>query len=125
VSDQDFFFDEDEKPAAKSGAKKGSSSGKAASTAPAAPASGDSQSVSLMVAVLVGVIGVLLGVVVGLFIGKGMAAPAVPTTATTIEGATGGAVSAPQLTQEQIEAGALPEGHPQVGAPATETTPAQ
>jgi len=123
VSDQDFFFDEDEKPAANSGAKKGSKSGKAATPAHAPAATVDSQSVSLMVAVLIGVIGILLGVVVGLFIGKGMATPAI-TAGVTDTGA-GSAVStqsAPQLTQEQIQNGDLPAGHPQVGGSTTPTT---
>jgi hypothetical protein len=120
VSDQDFFFDEDEKPAASTGAKKGSASAKTAAPAPRGTESADAQSVTLMVAVLIGVIGLLLGVVIGLFVGKSMATPAITATTTGV----GAAVSAPQLTQEQINAGAgaLPEGHPAVGAPAAETT---
>jgi hypothetical protein len=125
VSDQDFFFDEDEKPAAKSGAKKGSTAGKAAAPAAQTAAPVDAQSVTLMVAVLMGVIGVLLGVVIGLFIGKGMATPAVvvDTAATTVE-TSSAAGTAPQLTQEQLDANKLPQGHPQIpGAGSTTATP--
>ena len=122
MSDQDFFFDEDEKPAAKSGAKKGSSSGQTSSPAPA-PVAVDAQSVSLMVAILIGVIGILLGVVVGLFIGKGMAAPVITSADNGLgAGSTVATQTAPQLTQEQIQAGQLPAGHPQVGGSTTPTT---
>ncbi len=117
VSDQDFFFDEDEKPAAKSGAKKGSAPAKAATPAPPAAAPADAQSVTLTVAVLIGVIGILLGVVVGLFIGKGMATPAVTATDAGRRRRRCGSPQggAPQLTQEQIQAGEMPAGHPPVG----------
>jgi hypothetical protein len=131
VSDQDFFFDEDDKPAAKSddksgskpAAKKGSgtSSAKTTPTRSSAPApEADVQSVSLIVAVLLAVIGVLIGVVIGLFVGKSMAvAPAV------VAGTTSGTTSsqAPQLTTEQLNSGTLPSGHPAVpGASTTPTT---
>jgi hypothetical protein len=75
-----------------------------------------------MVAILLAVIGVLVGVVIGLFIGKGMATPAITgTTAAT----SGSSVPAPQLTQDQLNAGQLPSGHPDISglASSTATTP--
>jgi len=109
VSDQDFFFDEDQpaetasKPAP---AKKGGSG-----TGPARPASGSEQSVSVTIVALVGVVAALLGVIIGLFIGRSMATPAV--VAPTGTGAPQQA--APQLSPDQLEGGALPEGHPDIG----------
>jgi hypothetical protein len=76
------------------------------------------QSVSLVVAVLIGVIGVLLGAVIGLFIGRGLAASAAidPTSGL-------GVGAAPQLPEEQLEAGTkgLPCDHPPVGGSTTAT----
>jgi len=121
VSDQDFFFDEDEQPAAepaKATAKKSSGSTPAA----AAPA-GASAGVSMTVAALVGVVAVLLGMIVGIFIGRGLAAPAVTpvNTGAPIQGQQ----AAPQLSPEQLEGGELPQGHPDIsggaGGAATET----
>jgi len=124
VSDQDFFFDEDEQPKADapkaSGSKKGSSSSKAAASAPAA------QSNSMTVTILVGVIAALLGVIIGIFVGRSLAAPAVvaPTTGAIQGGTT--TEQAPQLTPEQLEGGELPKGHPDIGGAnpdgSTETT---
>jgi hypothetical protein len=114
VSDQDFFFDEDEKPAKTAGkpaAKKaGSSPSRGGSSAPA-PAS--AQSVSMTVAILVGVIGILLGAVIGLFVGKSMAVPSIAVTPGA--GTTTTGQQAPQLTPEQLQGGQLPAGHPAVG----------
>ena len=124
VSDQDFFFDEDEKPAAKSAkkpgskpvAKKGSGPARAAAAPAVTPAiSDDFQAVSMTVAVLLVVIGVLVGVVIGLFVGKGMATSAL--TASTAAST----VAAPQLTQEQLGSGQLPAGHPNVSLPGAST----
>ncbi len=131
MSDQDFFFDEDDQPkkdAPKSGGvKKGSGSSRTAAAA-AAPAA--EQSVSVTVTALVAVVAVLLGVIIGIFVGRGLATPAVPGVGAgaTIEG--GGATEAPQLTPEQLEGGALPEGHPEIGGggpggAATDTAPSQ
>jgi hypothetical protein len=122
VSDQDFFFDEDDKPvkaADKSGskpaAKKGSGSSKAA---PAPAPSADVQSVTLTVALLLAVIGILIGVVIGLFVGKSLATPDL-TAATT---PTTAASQAPQLTTEQLNSGQLPSGHPAVPGASTAAT---
>lgn len=129
MSDQDFFFDEDDQPkkdAPKSGGvKKGSGSSRTAAAAPA----GAEQSVSVTVTALVAVVAVLLGVIIGIFVGRGLATPSVPGVGSgaTIEG--GGATEAPQLTPEQLEGGALPEGHPDIGGgaggAATGTAPAE
>lgn len=115
MSDQDFFFDEDERPAAKTGGKKASTSGKASSPAPRDEALVTAQGVAPIVVVLIGVIGLLLGAVIGLFIGKGMATPA--GTASNIGVPAASVIPAPQLTEEQLSTGELPSGHPQVGAP--------
>ena len=85
MSDQDFFFDEDEKPAKpspKAPAKKGGAtpaSKPSGSSASGSAAPSGQQTVTMTVAVLVGVIGVLLGVVIGLFVGRSMVPPAVVT----------------------------------------------
>jgi hypothetical protein len=124
VSDQDFFFDEDDKPAKGSGsspAKKtgtttsrsGSSSANRGAAAPASV-----QTVSMTVAVLIGVIGILLGAVIGLFVGKSLA---VPTVAVAPGAGTSTTQQAPQLTPEQLQGGQLPAGHPSVGGAATGT----
>jgi len=121
VSDQDFFFDEDEKPAAKAPAKKASGStspakpaGKA--SASAAPAS-TAATVTMTIAVLIGVIGILIGAIGGIFIGRSLASTTVATPpAATAPAATGtGTGDAPQLSPEQLQ-GDLPSGHPAIGS---------
>lgn len=115
--DQDFFFDESEpaKEETKPAAKK-SAPAKGSSKAPA-PAPAGEQMVTLTVTVLTGVVAVLIGVIIGIFVGRSMAAPvtgAVPTTA-----GTGTTEQAPQLTNEQMQSGELPAGHPQIGGGAS------
>ncbi len=135
MSDQDFFFDEEEapatektsageKPSAKQPAKglppKASQSktgpSKGATVAP--PAGGIE--LTWTITALIGVVALLLGVIVGYAIPKN-------STGTV----TGSPVqSAPQLTPEQVQTGELPEGHPDIGAmtggsgAATESAPA-
>ena len=117
VSDQDFFFDEDEKPAKSGGAVRCQEGGsivfsqrvRVRPQAAAAPAA--AQSVSMTVAVLIGVIGLLLGAVIGLFVGKSMAVPTVAVTPGAGTG-TGTTQQAPQLTPEQLQGGELPAGSP-------------
>jgi hypothetical protein len=115
VSDQDFFFDEDEKPA-KSQSKSASANKPASSpakggskNAPAAPA----QSVTYSIAALIGIAALLLGIIVGILlpINVGGAQTATPDAGLTQTGA----VQAPQLTPEQMQNGQLPPGHPSVG----------
>ncbi|MDZ4168924.1 MAG: hypothetical protein U1E26_04610 [Coriobacteriia bacterium] len=124
MSDQDFFFDEDEATPEKTAEapKKSASSKPAASKEPAAAvaASGE-QSVSLTVTVLVAVVAVLVGVILGIFIGRGLAAPA--PVATGMPGSTAPANQpAPQLTPEQLQGGEMPPGHPPVGGDAGAAT---
>ena len=124
MSDQDFFFDDDEKTAAKSDnkAKKAgtpSTSRPAAKTGArpaAAPAAASAQSVTMTMAILFAVIGLLLGVVIGLFIGTTLN----PSSATTANSPA--TVVAPTLTQEQMNAGQLPAGHPKVTGTGASTT---
>jgi len=119
VSDQDFFFDEDEKPEEKPEPKKsGSSSTKQApaeARSTVAPAS--ERTVTMTVASLIGVVALLVGVIVGILIpaGGSTSLPA-PT-----QGGTG--VSAPQLSPEELESGSLPEGHPDITGMGGEAAP--
>jgi hypothetical protein len=112
VSDQDFFFDDDEKPAAKSDSKakpSGARGGSKGSSRPApAPAAPSGQTVSMTLAILFAVIGLLAGMVIGLFIGN-LTTPA--STATVGTGATG---AAPSLSEDQLQGGQLPAGHPSI-----------
>ncbi len=128
MSDQDFFFDEDEKPAEKSTSKStdkpasrksGSSSGSTAATS----ASIGEQTVTMTVAALIGVVTLLLGVIIGLFVAPDSSKVAAPSVSPT--GQTG---TAPQLSDDQIQQG-LPPGHvpiPDGVAPeSTTTTPTE
>lgn len=113
MSDQDFFFDEEEKPAAP--AKGGNTGAKAPAraAAPAASATGIAffdQSVSMAVATLAAVCALLLGVIVGYAV-----KPAAVTVPNTSGAATGSGAAAPQLTEEQLGSGQLPAGHPDIG----------
>jgi len=107
VSDQDFFFDEDEKPTEKKSADKParkSASGGASSKSAAPAAAAGERTVSMTVTALVGVVALLVGVIVGMFVQPGNSTP--DTTAIT----PGQVQSAPQLSDEQIQQG-LPPGH--------------
>jgi len=110
VSDQDFFFDEDEKPEEKPEPKKsGSSSTKQApakARSTAGPAS--ERTVTMTIASLIGVVALLVGVIIGILIPAGGSTNLPAPT----QGGTG--VSAPQLTPEELESGSLPEGHPDI-----------
>lgn len=116
MSDQDFFFDEDEQPKqpAKQSAK--SSDSTKSSTPAAAPSAPGT--VTTTVTALVGVVALLIGVILGIFVGQSLAGPSIPVT-TSVPGQTGGAVGteqAPQLTPEQMQGGELPQGHPDIGS---------
>jgi len=139
VSDQDFFFDEDEttvtgtKETVKTSAKPESKPApaarktvpKPADTKPAAakPAGGSpsffEQSVSLTIASLMTVIGLLVGVIVGFLVAPDGGTVATGTPATTV---TGSDATAPQLSDDQLSSGALPEGHPDIGSASTTPT---
>jgi len=110
VSDQDFFDEED---AAKQPTK-GTAAAKSKPVArPAAPTSASffEQSVSMSVAALMAVIALLVGVILGFVIPTGGTTPPVTatTTATTNE-------AAPQLSEDQLSSGELPEGHPDLSS---------
>jgi len=111
VSDQDFFFDEDEKGAEKppktaSKQPTKSTPSKAAKTAPA-PSGGIE--LTWTVTALVGIVALLLGVIIGYAIPKGTQEVSVGAPSTTQE------QQAPQLSPEQLSSGQLPPGHPSVG----------
>jgi hypothetical protein len=119
VSDQDFFFDEDEKPAAKAPSKNApakkpasSSSAKGGSSSKAAAAPAPQQSVTYTIAALIGVAALLLGVIVGILLPVNIGGS---TTATPEASIPGAQTQAPALTNEQMQSGALPPGHPNVG----------
>jgi hypothetical protein len=140
VSDQDFFFDEEEEVAEKAPRpssrqpqksapkRSGKNEPKVAPRASAAPAASGSlieKQVSLTVAALMTVIGLLLGVIIGFVIPDG----GTVSSSGTVTPATGS--TAPQLSPEQLDTGVLPEGHPPVGdmggstdASATDEAPA-
>lgn len=124
MSDQDFFFDEDEAQAPASAKSSGDKADKSPSRSkqaePSATVAG--QSVTVTVAALLAIIGVLIGLIGGVFVARMLPGGAgAPTAATT---------SAPQLTDQQIQSGELPPNHPNIGqmggsaaASSTNTTP--
>jgi hypothetical protein len=116
VSDQDFFFDDDEKPAAKSDNKTAKKAGAPASrpASKGTPAPAPAQSVTMTMAILFAVIGVLLGVVIGLFVGNMLN----PVGTNAVAPA---ATVAPTLTQDQLNSGQLPAGHPAITGGASST----
>ncbi len=132
MSDQDFFFDEEEETA-REAAKSSSKSGAKAAPAPrksapkpdtqvaASSASPFEQSVSMTVAALMTAIGLLVGVIIGFVV-----APDSPTVSNGTATDTG--VAAPQLSEDQLNSGELPAGHPDIGSvtpTATTETPAE
>lgn len=157
MSDQDFFFDEEEtavepkpgkdadtKPSANRSAKAtptarpaaSKSVGKPASkpaskpAARPAPAAGGptffEQNVSMTIASLMTVIGLLVGVIIGFIAAPDNATVSTGTSAAPTMSGTG--ATAPQLSDEQLSSGTLPEGHPDIssmGATGTAETPSQ
>jgi hypothetical protein len=127
VSDQDFFFDEDEAPQAapKSESK---SSAKTTGKSPAprprqntSQASGGSffeQNVTMAVAGLMTVIGLLVGVIIGYVVAPDA------TGAVSNTGSLGTGAAAPSLTEDQLNSGQLPAGHPDISGMASESVPA-
>lgn len=140
MSDQDFFFDEDEqvsKPTTKSSAKPAgkSPSKSAAKPSPSAPAKGNQsrapkgasaaqpatsstgtffeQQVSVSVAALLVVVGLLIGVIIGVLVAPGQTESSISTTSPT------GSATAPELTSDQLQSGELPAGHPDISGTAT------
>ncbi len=114
MSDQDFFFDEDDQPAEKPAEKAAATpaqkttSGTTAAPRPASRAA--AQTVSYTVAGLIGVCTLLLGVIIGLALPSDDVASS--TTSNPLISAP--VQDAPQLSPEQMQAGVMPEGHPPV-----------
>lgn len=135
MSDQDFFFDDEEvEESPKGGPKKPSKGGsttppvKPAKPVIAAPATEGvsffEQAVPMQVVALVAVIALLLGVIGGFFLApKPVSAPITTTLpATGTSTGTMGTGGAPSLTEDQLNTGELPSGHPDVSGDATEAT---
>jgi hypothetical protein len=137
VSDQDFFFDEEptkpapDAPASKSGGAKSGAAKPAAKpassskTEPAAAVPFLEQSTVMSVAILIGVVGLLVGLIGGYLLGTAQTQPAAaPASGAvgTVPDATGQG-GAPVLTQEQINAGQVPAGHPSIATSGAATTP--
>lgn len=138
MSDQDFFFDEEEttvtstketvKPSAKSESKPSPAARKSApkptnaKPAAAKPAGGSSsffeQSVSITIASLMTVIGLLVGVIVGFLVAPDGGTVSTGTPAATTDSGT----MAPELSEDELSSGALPEGHPDIGSMSTTAT---
>jgi len=108
VSDQDFFFDEDEQPKAKPAKASTKSEGKPSAPRSKAPAPTAAQTVSLTVAGLIAVCTLLLGVIIGIALPSG-------DTATTAAPTESQVIAAPSLSPDQLETGELPSGHPEIG----------
>lgn len=115
MSDQDFFFDEEEDAKPKAASKATSGSKKPVPSKAAAPAPAGTffaQNVSMTVAALMAVIALLLGVIIGIVI---------PTGSTTVPPVTSsaGTDAAPVLSDDQLNSGELPAGHPDISGMAT------
>ena len=111
--DQDFFFDEEETVEEKPAPAAKSSGSKAPAKASAAPAAASTaapaaQTVTMTVAALIGVVALLAGVIIGIVLPVG-ASDSVPEPTTT-----GTSATAPTLSDEELQSGTLPEGHPDI-----------
>ncbi|MCE5204228.1 MAG: hypothetical protein LLG24_08475 [Actinomycetia bacterium] len=119
MSEKDSFFDEEEDAKPKTEAKRPSkpkTSGGSKTSAGSAPrGSFFAQNVSMTVASLIAVIALLLGVIIGIVIPTGSSSTSeVPAPATN--------VVAPSLTQEELQSGQLPPGHPDIGGASGSTS---
>ena len=122
MSDQDFFFDEEDeavseapKASSKSGGKAQAPARQAAprqrsAAAPSAAPAGEKQ-VSRTVAALMAVGALLLGVIIG-FVLPGGSTGATPSTGAAA--GTGSTTAPGPLTEDQLSSGQLPEGHPPI-----------
>ena len=119
MSDQDFFFDEEDQPADKASAAAAKPAAKPAKAAPvkstaatpaksvATPASG--LELTWTVTALIGIVALLAGVIIGYVIPKNTSGGVATTTA-----GAGVTQQAPQLSPEQMQSGQLPAGHPDI-----------
>ncbi len=135
MSDQDFFFDEeDEKPAKAEKAAPAKAPGRKASAATSSPAAAKTpsrpapasdggsffdQEVNMGIAALAVVIALLLGMLLGVLIGQSRANNAALLNVPAATNTGGG--SAPPLSQDQLKSGQLPAGHPSIGATGSTT----
>lgn len=132
MSEQDFFFDDDESVPAKAAPKpakaapKPAKAAKAVAASPVAPAAAPeaqdffSQSVSMSIAALLAVCALLVGVIVGVMLPVGGSGVGGVGSTSSLPG--GALQPAPQLSQEQITNGELPAGHPDIGGGSTAAT---
>ncbi len=112
MSDQDFFFDEDDAAAEKPEPARTQVKGpaRAPRSAAAATAVGAQQSVTMTVAGLIGVVALLIGIIIGILIPTGGGQVGSPATAPSV----GTNPPAAPLSPEQLEGG-MPPGHPDIG----------
>jgi hypothetical protein len=110
------------KPAARPAAKPAPKG--AASKAPEPQPSFFDQTVTMAMASLLAIVGLLLGVIIGYFVFNGGGTPTVSTAPGSVQSpsVTGTGTAAPPLSQDQINAGQLPAGHPKLPG-STTTTP--
>ncbi|MBN2404298.1 MAG: hypothetical protein JXE06_01810 [Coriobacteriia bacterium] len=126
MSDQEFFFDEEDEVTKTP--KRAAASAKGSKPAPkptpkAAQASSPSvfsQDVSMTVAALMAAIALLIGVIIGIVIPTG--GSSVAPVATTPATSTGADVAAPELTEDQLNTEELPAGHPDISGMSADTT---
>lgn len=118
MSDQDFFFEDEERPTEPARASAKPASGSPAKAATAAPgALATVQTVSVTVAALAAVCALLVGVIIGILIPR---SGGVASSRTTLPPAT----TAPQLSPEELGSGELPAGHPDIGGMGGTAAPA-
>lgn len=125
--EQDFFFEE-EAPKSQESSKGSKASGSGRPSAPrpgasrnAAPAVAEN-SVSFTNAALIAVVTLLVGVIIGIVLPIGVGSNT-GVTGGANAGTSGGNVNAPTLTDEQLNSGTLPEGHPSIGGAGGSGTP--
>ncbi len=109
MSDQDFFFDDEEQAAEKPAAKQASGHQSAPAPRPKAVAPASAQSVTVTVAGLIGVVALLVGVIIGILIPTGQQEAGSPAG-----GLPSAIQPAPPLSDEAMQGG-MPEGHPDIG----------
>ena len=109
-------------PSAKSSSAAAAKIAASKKTAQAPPSFFD-QTVTVAIASLLAIAALLVGVIIGYFMfnGAGQTTATAPGSFTT-PSTTGTGTGAPPLTQDQLNSGQLPQGHPKL--PSTTTTPA-
>lgn len=122
MSDQDFFFDEEDEPVKSAPSPRSKSTARTEparsgaprprQSAPSSSAGFFDQSVSMAVAALMTAIGLLVGVIAGFLIAPGGSARNTGSPVTGLE-------QAPALSGDQLQSGELPAGHPDISGMAT------